>query len=229
MICEDVCVTVIQVNWLDLPWFATICVWKVVVKPDLNVLPREHWNHALGALKFQSDLLEKQAMATNMGDEVRRLREANKVQYVQWKKLKNTCIYKRMKHDKPPWHLWHQNISEQLQFGGIATSTAPVWGRESQTISTATSGSWVLILGAGNGNSWNSILRLDGNWVSRRTHYVWCPKRDHACAYLHMCRNLNAWRKPMEFCQAAVMKAAGLSGQMKFNEFYMQASKKNIT
>lgn len=34
-----------------------------------------------------------------------------------------------------------------------------------------------------------------------------------------MCRNLNAWRKPMEFCQAAAMKAAGLSGHMNFNEF----------
>lgn len=65
-------------------------------------------------------------------------------------------LFQRMNHDKPlggdRWgHLWHQNIYETLQFGGIATSTAPVWGRESQTISTATSGPWVLILGAGNG------------------------------------------------------------------------------
>ena len=46
----------------------------------------------MGGHFWQSDLLEKQAMATNMGDEVRRLREANKVQYVQWKKMKKTCI-----------------------------------------------------------------------------------------------------------------------------------------
>lgn len=34
---------------------------------------------------------------------------------------------------------------------------------------------------------WNSILRLDGNWVSQRTHYVWCPTKLQRQTWSRVC------------------------------------------
>ena len=36
-------------------------------------------------------------------------------------------------------------------------------------------GFWFLVLAMDALKLWNSLLRLDGNWVSQRTHWVWCP------------------------------------------------------
>ena len=34
---------------------------------------------------------------------------------------------------------------------------------------------------------WNSMLRLDGNWVSQRTHYVWCPAKLQRQTWSRVC------------------------------------------
>lgn len=187
MICEDVCVTVVQVNWLDLHRFATVTVkscschtWSLAVK---LILKHALWGGTSDSPTSWRSKLWPPTWATKFADWGRPTR-CNMCNERKWKKhvscilckvyktigfiSKTKCtkglkrmkeerwLFQRMNHDKPlggdRWgHLWHQNIYETLQFGGIATSTAPVWGRESQTISTATSGPWVLILGAGNG------------------------------------------------------------------------------
>lgn len=88
------------------------------------------------------------------------------------------------------WHLWHQKSSEYLQEVAVwrhcYVNGASVRERKPNYFNSYIrpmgfdSWCWQRML-------WNSILRLDGNWVSQRTHYVWCPTKLQRQTWSRVC------------------------------------------